>query len=429
MNSISPVQVYSFFNSNPIILNSRSFRTSISMVAQSIFSSINVSSALTQCRTFTKAWVNSPLGLLTTVVALGILLHSYEEKLLKFCVRHGFLLGIICLQELLCTKLQDYPQLLEIAEEHGQQELVNFLVSIEGFERTAAYPSQTSDASISSANPTNDSVDSLEHLSTHFTITEATLTNALTVAINTSNIPALEFINTVTNYPLQTVLCQGDIYPAHVAIQNDSIDLLRWLAEHALTSLNRCNAENLTPLMLASQSGKTACVRELISHQEVDLHAQNEDGLEAIHLATQSGHLETLKVLVNEAHISLNQLDADNSPPILFAAASEGYEIVEWISQQDGVNLAAIDSIEYNILDYAIFNTNRPLVEWILNHTTLYNNESIAHYTTTASDTTLDATTQLMSGESPDNTHMNAAIEIQNLLLRRATSLRALSAN
>ena len=132
----------------------------------------------------------------------------------------------------------------------------------------------------------------------------------------------------------------------NIAIQEKSYKTAQLLMETPGIDLNKANAADETPVMLAALNGSYDLVLALINGHDVEL---NQPGWTALHYASINGHLQIVSLLLDhEAYI--DALSPNGTTPLMLAARAGHIHVVKLLLDkgadltiQNAMNLSAIE--------------------------------------------------------------------------------------
>jgi ankyrin repeat protein len=129
-----------------------------------------------------------------------------------------------------------------------------------------------------------------------------------------------------------------------VAVEMDSIAVMRCLVEELGADANTTTDAGATPVFVASWNGKLGLVRYLVKKTlGADVNKANAAGASLLYLAAQEGHLEVVRCLVEEFGADVNQALDDGSTPLMIAARQGYLAVVRCLGMEHGADINRVN--------------------------------------------------------------------------------------
>ena len=151
--------------------------------------------------------------------------------------------------------------------------------------------------------------------------------------------------------------------PLHLAVQRDSVDVIRLLIKNGAELEAECEGGR-TPLHIAAFHNSAAAAKLLIS-LGAQIDSRGIDGTLPIHIAAEYGSREVLQVLIDSRPDTINSKDNDSNNP-LHSASSNGNIDIARMLLDNGALMDEQNSMKHTALCFAILREHEKMAKFLL---------------------------------------------------------------
>jgi ankyrin repeat protein len=137
----------------------------------------------------------------------------------------------------------------------------------------------------------------------------------------------------IVRYLLENYTClinkpnNRDIYPIHLCVIKDNMQMLRLVARESKKIINKRDSKGLTPAMNAALSGKYECLKYLLDNMNAKWNKLTKNGkFTLLHLAAQSGSLDTFQYLLMKLGPSYLKCRTKEGATVFHLIAARGHD-------------------------------------------------------------------------------------------------------
>ena len=139
--------------------------------------------------------------------------------------------------------------------------------------------------------------------------------------------------------------------PLMYACASGSLQLVRWLCEHADTTMR---VDMHTILSVAARAGHAEVVRHLVLVAKVKVDERVVSGKTALHIACKKGHVETVKVLIKACGANVNAMRNNNGTPLHLACSNGHVDVIRYLIRETDADILGFQQIcEGPVMEYA----------------------------------------------------------------------------
>ena len=134
----------------------------------------------------------------------------------------------------------------------------------------------------------------------------------------------------------------------NIAIREKSLKVAELLIANKATNVNLANANNETPLMIASIEGQLLTVESLVNKRQAEV---NTTGWTPLHYACSAGKLSIAEFLIANG-AKVNALSPSNTTPLMMAVSSGNEVLIKYLLD-NGADLRMRNHEGYSAIDVA----------------------------------------------------------------------------
>ena len=172
---------------------------------------------------------------------------------------------------------------------------------------------------------------------------------------------------------------------AHIATQNDNVDMLRYLMEIDPDLLHSRGQADSTLLEIAIAVDSLSLVQYLVDDCKVDIlkmHCDQPPPDTYVHFAAEMGNLDIFKYFIEKKPVKVDLHNTWGQPPAFAAAREAHLNIVKYIVEERNGDVTVTDTLKRNILCQSAIKSDLTIPRYLLDEKKIrinVNNPFIIH--------------------------------------------------